>query len=488
MATVQIADMRMLSDLAAHLHPVILCGGVGKRLWPLSRESRPKQFLSLISGRSLLQDTVERVRSGLGLSAPVILCGSAQRFMVAEQLAEAGITPAAIICEPVSRNTAPALAAAAVYLQERDPDAMMLVLPSDHYIGDVAAFADVVARAVPAAARGRLITFGIRPTRPETGYGYIERGGALHDADGTYAVTQFIEKPDLARAEALIADGAHLWNSGIFVLPAGEFLDELERHSPETVAAATRAFIRHREADGFILLDGESFAEAPSISVDHAVMEHTDRAAVVPADMAWNDVGSWRALRDSCVRDMDGNAIQGDVLADDVSNSYIRAESRLVAAVGLNDMVIVETDDAVLVGDASRSAEMGQMVERLKTAGRSEAREHRRIYRPWGYYQSLDAGERFQVKRIVVKPGARLSLQMHHHRAEHWVVASGTARITCGEKTCLLRENESVFIPMGTTHRLENPGKLPLYLIEVQVGGYLGEDDIVRFEDNYGRA
>ena len=475
-------------DVIEHLYPVILCGGSGTRLWPLSRDTYPKQFLSLTSSRSLLQETACRTRKDLGLPPPVVLCGERHRFLISEQLGADEIVPEVILCEPAARNTGPALAVAAMYLRERDPDAILLALPSDHYIGDAAAFRDVVSRAVRPAEQGRLVCFGIRPTRPETGYGYIESGAPLNDSDGVFAIARFIEKPDAATAEKLVADGRHLWNSGMFVLPAAGFLDELGRYDPDTTSACNDAFAGCREEDGCVHLDRAAFESAPSISVDYAVMERTDRAAVVPADIEWNDIGSWRSLRDTGPHDADGNVLQGDVVVDGVRNSLIRSEKRLVAAIGVEDLVIVETDDAVLVGNASRTAEVGALARRLKAEGRIEADAHRRVFRPWGYYESLDMGGRFQVKHICVKPGGQLSLQMHHHRAEHWIVVDGTARIVRDDETRLLRENEWVFIPLGTTHRLENPGKLDVHLIEVQVGGYLGEDDIVRFEDRYGRS
>jgi mannose-1-phosphate guanylyltransferase/mannose-6-phosphate isomerase len=407
---------------------------------------------------------------------------------VAEQLAAIGVVPEAVLCEPAGRNTAPALAAAAFWLRERDPAAIMLVLPSDHYIGDEGAFAKAVTKAIGPAEGGSLVTFGIRPTRAETGYGYIERGTPLDGADNVYAVTRFVEKPDHETAERLVASGSYLWNSGMFVLSVVAFLEELERHGSAIAAACMAAVVKRRERDDYVFLDHEAFTAAPAISVDYAIMEHTDRAAVVPIDMAWSDIGSWRALRDAKTSDKDGNVLEGDVFVDDVHNSYIRADGRLVAAVGLDNVVIVTTDDAVLVSDATRAGEVGRMTQRLKEKKRSESFHHRRVYRPWGYYQSIETGAGFQVKHLMVKSGARLSLQMHHHRAEHWVVVSGTARVTCGDETRLLSENERTFIPLGTPHRLENPGKIPLHVIEVQVGTYLGEDDIVRFEDNYGRA
>lgn len=472
-----------------HLYPVILCGGAGKRLWPLSRKTYPKQLLPLASERTMLQETAERARTLIGLRSPIVVCSEDHRFLVAEQLSAIDMIPEAILCEPVSRNTGPALAAAAAYLRERDPEAIMLALPADHYIGNGAAFTEAVFRAIQPAANGWLVTFGIKPTHAETGYGYIERGSALDGGgEGVYAVERFVEKPDSATAAVLVADGAHFWNSGMFVLSVDSFLDQLTLYSAAVATAAGEAVARRRVEDHYVHLDPQAFAAAPDLSVDYAVMEHTDRAVVIPADMAWNDIGSWRALRDIKKSDHDGNVLQGNVFVEDVQNSYIRAESRVVAVLGLDNIVVVDTDDALLVTHASRSADVGRLVQKLSDKHRPESFQHKRAYRPWGHYESIDLGQRFQVKHIVVKPGAQLSLQMHHHRAEHWVVVTGTGRVTCGTRTRLLYENQWVFIPTGALHRLENPGNIPLHLIEVQIGTYLGEDDIVRFEDNYGRA
>jgi mannose-1-phosphate guanylyltransferase/mannose-6-phosphate isomerase len=470
-----------------HLYPVVLCGGAGKRLWPMSRQAYPKQFLPLMSEHSLLQETVERACGKLGLGRPVVVCNNDHRFLVAEQLDEIDRTAGSIICEPTGRNTAPAIAAAALLLLAEDPDAVMLVMPSDHHIGDVAAFGDAVSRAAAMARKGNLVTFGIKPSRPEVGYGYIACGKAIAAIEDGYQVEKFIEKPRREVAEVLVSEGC-LWNSGIFVLPAGVYMEELRRHEPDIAAAAAQAIARGKREDIYIHLDKESFTAAPELSIDYAVMERTDRAAVVAADLAWSDIGSWHSLRETSTQDGQGNVLKGDVLADGVTNSYISANGRMVAAVGVQDVVIVDTDDAVLVTDTAHAADVGKIVERLNAEHRPESSFHRRVYRPWGYYESIDANDRFQVKHIMVKPGAQLSLQMHHHRHEHWVVVSGTGKVTCGDNVQLLGENGSAFIPLGTTHRLENPGKLPLHLIEVQVGAYLGEDDIVRFEDTYGRA
>lgn len=488
-ADVVLADVRPLVQRTQHLYAVILCGGAGKRLWPLSRQTYPKQLLPLASERTMLQETAERARSLIGLRSPLVLCSEDHRFLVAEQLSTIDMVSEAILCEPVSRNTAPALAAAALFLRERDPDALMLVMPADHHIGNGAAFAEAVNRAIAPAENGALVTFGIKPTRPETGYGYVERGDRLDgDTDEVYAVSRFVEKPDPATAALLVADGSHFWNSGIFVLPVGTLLEQLNRHSPAVVVAASEAVARRRVEDPYVHLDPQTFGAAPDLSIDYAVMERTDQAVMVAADMEWNDIGSWRALRDVKKTDEHGNVLQGNVFVDGVRNSYIRADGRLVAVLGLEDVVVVDTDDALLVSHAACSADVSNLVQRLKEKQLPESSQHRRAFRPWGQYQSVDLGPRFQVKHIMVKPGAQLSLQMHHHRAEHWVVVAGTARITCGTQTRLLYENQWVFIPIGALHRLENPGQIPLHLIEVQVGTYLGEDDIVRFEDNYGRA
>jgi mannose-1-phosphate guanylyltransferase/mannose-6-phosphate isomerase len=472
----------------AQIHPVILSGGAGTRLWPLSRAAYPKQLLPLVSERTLLQDTAARNLSDVGFAAPLLICNEDHRFLVDEQLRQVGVEPQAILLEPLARNTGPAIAAAALWLLARDPDALMLVQPSDHVVADTEAFHRAVMQGLAAAQAGRLVTFGVKPTRPETGYGYIKAGKALTGADGVLTVDRFVEKPDRATADRFLADSAFLWNSGIFLLSARAFLDELARINPAMLGACERAMQAGQEDLAFFRLDRAAFAEAPSLSIDHAVMEHTGRAAVVPVDMAWSDVGSWHALREIGEADEAGNVLHGDVLADKVSNSYIRSENRLVAAIGLDNVVIVATDDAVLVANADCAAQVSSLVTTLKKRNRSEPDQHTTGYRPWGNYRTVDAGERFQVKRITVKPGGKLSLQKHYHRAEHWVVVHGTAIVQRGEERMIVRENESVYIPIGTEHRLENPGKLPLQLIEVQSGPYLGEDDIVRVADSYGRA
>jgi len=473
---------------SAQIHPVILSGGAGTRLWPLSRASYPKQLLKLSSQRTMLQDTVARGLIDVGFAAPLLVCNEEHRFLVDDQLQQIGIKPQTILLEPKARNTGPAIAAAALWLLSRDPDALMLVQPSDHVIASPADFHRAVMRGVAAAQEGRLVTFGIKPVRPDTGYGYIQSGEALSGGDGVFGVDRFVEKPDRETAQRFVDSGAFFWNSGIFLLSARAYLGELSRINPAMLDACERAVRDGQEDLAFFRLSAEPFGEAPSLSIDHAVMEHTTRAAVVPVDMAWSDVGSWPALRDIATADGDGNVLQGDVLAERMTNSYIRSEGRLVAAVGLDNVVVVATDDAVLVADANSAAEVSGIVAKLRGQNRSESQQHVTCHRPWGHYRSVDAGDRFQVKRITVKPGAKLSLQKHYHRAEHWVVVHGTAMVQRGEERMLVRENESVYIPIGTEHRLENPGKLPLQLIEVQSGPYLGEDDIVRVSDNYGRA
>jgi len=464
------------------LLPVILSGGSGTRLWPLSREAYPKQFLALAGEQTMLQATWQRVAPIAG-RAPLVVANEEHRFVAAEQLQQLGVQPQAILLEPVGRNTAPAIAVAALEATRDGDDAVLLVLPSDHVIADEEAFRAAVLRAMPAAEAGKLVTFGIVPTGPETGYGYIKAGAA----GDVRPVDRFVEKPDADTAQQYVQSGEYFWNSGMFLFKASRYLAELERFNPAMLAASRTAWQQARRDADFTRLDKDAFTAVPSDSIDYAVMEKTADAVVVALDAGWNDVGSWTALRDVSAQDADGNAHHGDVIAIDCHNTYAYGE-RLIALVGLDDVIVVETDDAVMVGRSDRMQEIKQVVSRLKAAGRPEATWHRKVYRPWGAYDSIDHGERFQVKRITVKPGATLSLQMHHHRAEHWIVVSGTAEVTRGDDVLLLTENQSTYIPLGVTHRLKNPGKLPLELIEVQSGSYLGEDDIVRFEDTYGRA
>ncbi|ELC7364405.1 mannose-1-phosphate guanylyltransferase/mannose-6-phosphate isomerase [Stenotrophomonas maltophilia] len=465
----------------SRIQPVILSGGSGTRLWPLSREAYPKQFLPLAGELTMLQATWQRV-APIAAHGPLVIANEEHRFVTAEQLQQVGAEPAAIILEPVGRNTAPAIAVAALEATRDGADALLLVLPSDHVITNEAAFRDAVQAAASAAESGKLVTFGIVPTGPETGYGYIKAA----DGQGLRAVERFVEKPDLDTATGYVSSGQYYWNSGMFLFKASRYLQELERFQPAMLAGSRQAWQQARRDADFTRLDKDAFSAVPSDSIDYAVMEKTADAVVIPLDAGWNDVGSWTALRDVSQQDSDGNAHQGDVIAIDCRNTYAYAQ-RLVALVGLDDVIVVETDDAVLVGKADRMQEVKTVVAKLKAEGRSEATWHRKVYRPWGAYDSIDNGERFQVKRITVKPGGTLSLQMHHHRAEHWIVVSGTAEVTRGNDVILLSENQSTYIPLGVTHRLRNPGKLPLELIEVQSGSYLGEDDIVRFEDTYGR-
>ena len=464
------------------IQPVILSGGSGTRLWPLSREAYRKQILPLASEQTMLQATWQRV-APIAARGPLVIANEEHRFVAAEQLQQVGAEPAAIILEPVGRNTAPAIAVAALEATRDGGDALLLVLPSDHVINNETAFRSAVQAAAAAAEAGKLVTFGIVPTGPETGYGYIKAA----DGQGLRAVERFVEKPDLGTATRYVSSGQYYWNSGMFLFKASRYLQELERFQPAMLAGSRQAWQQARRDADFTRLDKEAFTAVPSDSIDYAVMEKTADAVVIPLDAGWNDVGSWTALRDVSQQDGDGNAHQGDVIAIDCRNTYAYAQ-RLVALVGLDDVVVVETDDAVLVGKADRMQEVKTVVAQLKAEGRSEATWHRKVYRPWGAYDSIDNGERFQVKRITVKPGGTLSLQMHHHRAEHWIVVSGTAEVTRGDEVILLSENQSTYIPLGVTHRLRNPGKLPLELIEVQSGSYLGEDDIVRFEDTYGRS
>ncbi len=475
----------MLEISQLKIVPVILSGGSGTRLWPLSRAILPKQLLPLVSEHTMLQDTLNRLKSWDGIQSPIIVCGNDHRFLVAEQLRQIDVNPAAIILEPMAKNTAPAIAAAA--LSVTDQEALMLVLPADHVVKDVTAFEASVRRAIPAASQGRLVTFGIQPTHPETGYGYIQSAISLAGAEGCFEVAKFVEKPDLATAQGYLDAGNFSWNSGMFLFKPSAFLSELSAYAPEIYSAVSRAVVESYKDLDFLRLNEAAFSSSPSDSIDYAVMEKTKLAAVVPSDIGWSDVGSWTALKDVQSQDALANAVRGDVYLNNVKNTLVRSENRFVAAVGVEDLLIVETSDAVLVAHRDCAQDVKSVVDYLKRNGRSEHQLHPRVYRPWGWYEGIDMGERFQVKRIMVKPGEKLSLQMHHHRAEHWVVVSGSAMITVDGVTKLFTENESTYIPIGSTHRLENPGKLPLHLIEVQSGSYLGEDDIVRYEDTYGR-
>ena len=436
----------------------------------------------------MLQETALRVADDAAFGAPVVVCNEEHRFIIAEQLRAAGRQPAAIVLEPVARNTAPAATVAALVALEQGADATVLLLPADHVVTDPKAFREAVARALPAAEAGALVTFGIEPTAPLTGYGYIRAGERLPRAEGVRRVAAFVEKPDRPVAEQYLASGEYLWNSGMFLFRADVFIKEVERYAPEVLAASRSAFEEGRRDLDFLRLDAGRFAAAPSISIDYAVMERTEAAAVVPASMGWTDVGTWSALDEIGERDDAGNVCQGDVLCIGTKDSYLRSEGPLLATVGLDSLIVVATDDAVLVARKDRDQDVKKIVDRLKAEGRGEARAHRRLYRPWGYVESVHQGERFEVKRLTVWPGHKISLQKHVHRAEHWIVVNGTALVTRGEEQLLLRENESVYIPLGTVHRLENPGKIPLNLIEVRSGSYLGEDDITRLEDAYARA
>ncbi len=468
------------------LHPVILSGGSGTRLWPLSRAALPKQLLPLASERSLFQDTVQRLVALSGAAPPLVVCNEDHRFLIAEQLCEIGAEHQGILLEPMGRNTAPAIAVAAQRLAAQDQEACMLVLPADHLIADTEAFAQAVARGVAAARQGRLVTFGILPRQAETGYGYIRQGKDL--GGGIREVAAFVEKPDAATARAYADSREYFWNSGMFLFRARDYLDELARLRPDILAACRAALATAQEDLDFVRLGKAAFAACPADSIDYAVMEHTDKAALVPVDMGWNDIGAWSALWEVGAKDAAGNVVRGDVMVEEGRNNYLRAESRLLAALGVDDLVVVETPDAVLVARRDRAQDVKILVEKLKSGGRDEHVYHTRVHRPWGWYEGIDAGERFQVKRIMVKPGEKLSLQMHHHRAEHWIVVSGTAKVTRNGEEVLLTENQSTYIPLGASHRLENPGRIPLHMIEVQSGAYLGEDDIVRFEDVYKRS
>lgn len=465
--------------------PIILAGGSGTRLWPLSRQWYPKQFLQLNGKHSLLQQTLARVE-GHQFDKPLIICNEAHRFLAAEQVRVTDLETHPILLEPEPRSTAPAIALAAYYAQSLNTDPYLLVMPADHVIGDQPAFEQAIEKAVEHAEKGYLVTFGIEPAYAETGFGYIHRGQEI--ATGVFHIDRFVEKPDAQTAEKYVTSKQYCWNSGLFLFKSSDYLAALTKHHPEMVEACKQAMKQSAQDADFIRADKVAFSDCPSDSIDYAVMEKTDKAVVVSLDAAWNDVGSWQALWDISEKDENGNVFQGDVIAVDAHHSLVRADSRLVTLVGLDDVIVVETKDAVLVAHQDKVQKVKKVVEQLKSDDRRECYSHREVYRPWGVYDSIDQGNRYQVKRITVKPGARLSVQMHFHRAEHWVVVRGTAKVTRGNETFLVTENHSTYIPVGEIHALENPGKVPLELIEVQSGPYLGEDDIVRFNDHYGRV
>ncbi len=471
----------------ASLIPVILCGGSGSRLWPLSRELYPKQLLRLTDEFSLLQNTVKRLGDLVEDQAPVFICNEDHRFMVAEQLRELGLKHYSIILEPVGKNTAPAIALAALHLLGNQRSGNMLVLPADHVIAEPKSLLNQAERANRLANNGFLTTFGIVPSQAETGYGYIQQGDLLDEEEGSYQVKSFVEKPDAETAQKYVDSGQYLWNSGMFVFDAQQYLSTLEQFSPDIKSCCASAISASSQDLDFIRIEAEAFSRCPDDSIDYAVMERADNVAVVPLEAGWNDIGSWSALWDVSKTDDNGNVLLGDTIAIDSRNNYVYSDSRLVATVGLDNHVVIETPDAVLVADKNKVQDVKKVVQSLKAQQRSERTTHRRVFRPWGYYETVDAGDRYQVKRIGVNPDASLSLQKHFHRSEHWIVVKGTAEVTCGDKTFLVTENESTYIPVGEKHRLFNPGKQTLEMIEVQSGSYLGEDDIVRFEDVYGR-
>lgn len=467
--------------------PVVLAGGTGSRLWPLSRSAYPKQLLPLVSGQTMLQDTIARAKIINNCAAPFVICNQEHRFLVAEQLQQINAQDVAIFLEPQGKNTAPPVAIAALYALQQNQDPVLLVLPADHIIKDTAHFARAVAIAENFAQAGKLVTFGVIPTQPETGYGYIKTGKELEQKDA-FEVVKFVEKPNLEMAQAYISSGEYYWNSGMFMFRASQYIAQLKLFAPEMLAACERTVAHLTKDLDFIRLHEELFSACPSDSIDYAVMEKTQEAVLIPLNTGWSDVGSWAALWEVQEGDQHGNVTQGDVITEQVTSSYLRAESRMLAVVGVSDHIVIETADAVLVAHKDHSQAVKNMVERLKQRKRSETDLHRKVFRPWGHYETMDKSDCFQVKRITVKPGARLSLQMHHHRSEHWVIVKGVAEVTRGEEVFIIKENESTYIPLGVKHRLMNPGTENLELIEVQSGSYLGEDDIVRFEDNYGRV
>lgn len=470
--------------------PVILAGGSGTRLWPLSRELYPKQLLPLLGSRTLLQNTAMRFSRTDGIAAPIVICNEIHRFLVAEQFRTIGIKPASIILEPVGRNTAPAITVAALAASALDPEAVLLVLPADHHLAHLDVFFKAVETGALLSRQGHLVTFGIVPSSPETGYGYIQKGEPLALVDDeceAVKIRRFVEKPNRETAQNYLASGEYLWNSGMFMFLASCVLEELERFAPTIVQACRKAYEKQTRDLDFCRLDKESFEESPTDSIDYAVMEKTDRGAMVPLSAGWNDVGCWSSLWEIGAKDPQRNVTVGDVIVHDVEGCYLHSTGRLIAAIGLRNHVVVETTDAVFISPWDRTQDVKVLVQKLREGGREEAISHKKVYRPWGTYENISVGDRFQVKRITVKQGAKLSVQRHHHRAEHWIVVKGTALVTKGEEQFIMKEDESTYIPLGVKHSLENPGKIPLEIIEVQSGSYLGEDDIVRFEDVYGR-
>jgi mannose-1-phosphate guanylyltransferase len=467
------------------IQPVILCGGSGTRLWPLSRQAYPKQFIQLNGSATMLQDSIAR-QSDLDAADAIFVCNEEHRFITAEQIRIYGFQHAGIILEPIARNTAPAIALASLHAIAKGEDPVLLVLPADHVIKDREAYCSTIQKAITLAEKGELLTFGIVPLRPETGYGYICLGDQTDDSD-ICQVKAFVEKPDLSTAETYFKSGEYLWNSGIFMFRAKRYLQELEKFRPDIFEACSKAMANARADLDFIRVDPKAFSACPADSIDYAVMEKTDRAMVVKMESSWSDIGSWKALWEINDKDEDGNYLKGDVMVHNTRNSLVMAGNRLVAVQGIDNVAVIDTEDVVLVGSLDQAQEIKTLVSRLQSMNRPEIKYHRKVYRPWGKYDCVDKGTRFQVKRLTVKPGAKLSVQMHHHRAEHWVVVSGSAKVHIGEKSILLTENQSTYIPVGKTHSLENPGKIPLNIIEVQTGAYLEEDDIVRFDDQYGR-
>jgi len=468
--------------------PVVLAGGSGTRLWPLSRKLYPKQFMQLVDDHTLLQKTIMRLKDVSGLLPPILLCNDAHRFIVAEQMRQIDIQPAAIVLEPMGRNTAPALTVAALMASAEGADPILLALPADHHIRDEAGFAETVRLGADYARRGHLVTFGISPDAPETGYGYIRKGPVLDDnRQAVWSIDRFVEKPDLETARAYLQSGEYCWNSGMFMFKAGKFLEEMQTHAPQIVAACREALAKGKKDLDFLRLDRKAFETCPSDSIDYAVMEKTASGAMVALASDWSDLGSWEALWQAGDKDDQDNVIHGDVCLQDVHRSFVHASSRLVTAVGLTDHVVVETKDAVFVAPRHQVQEVKALVDQLKRRNRQETVNHRNVYRPWGAYEDVDVSERFLVKRITVKPKAKLSLQKHFHRAEHWVVVKGTALVTRGDEQFILKEDQSAYIPLGTVHRLENPGRIPLELVEIQSGSYLEEDDVIRLDDVYGR-